>query len=589
MKKLIIYIFVLALQPYGLAWSTVVNVPGDYPTIQQGINAGTAGDTVLVQPGTYVENINFNAHNIVLGSLFLTMGDSSYISTTIIDGDSAGTVITLNSGESAGAIIRGLTVKDGYAQNGGGIICSNGSSPQIRDNRIYHNYADDNGGGIYCTANSDPQISENVIDSNFAFNFAFGFGGGGIALFSSNPEITENVFSWNYGAGGGAIHCYESSPDIIDNEFIENSTNCDYNINGGGAIQCVVMSDPLISGNFFSGNCGISWSKGGAIYCAETSQPFIFDNQFEYNNANMGSGIACEISSDAIIIKNHFYNNTAGGGTVYSQLCDIYFSNNIVFNNTAVSGAGLYTELSAPHISGNLIFNNSASQDYASGMFSLGLWVPPTVINNVFFGNSTSGATNEIDIRYYVGPTFINNIVRNPDSNVMSVLGDSGMIVYNNIQGGWPGEGNIDVDPLFRDAANGDFHLMSTACGDQFDSPCIDAGDPSISDDSLDCLFGLGTSISDMGAYGGGCSYEAGDVNNSGAANGLDIIYLVNYLKGGPEPPKACSCQDHGMLFVSSDANGSCSVNGLDVTYMVSYFKGGPGLMFCADCPPSSW
>jgi hypothetical protein len=81
--------------------STIINIPADYSTIQQGINASIDGDTVLVQPGTYVENINFNGQNIVLGSLFLTTGDTSYISQTVIDGDSAGTVLTLTSGENS--------------------------------------------------------------------------------------------------------------------------------------------------------------------------------------------------------------------------------------------------------------------------------------------------------------------------------------------------------------------------------------------------------------------------------------------------------------------------------------------------------
>jgi hypothetical protein len=83
-------------------------------------------------------------------------------------------------------------------------------------------------------------------------------------------------------------------------------------------------------------------------------------------------------------------------------------------------------------------------------------------------------------------------------------------ISYSNIQGGWSGEGNIDVDPLLRNPENGDFHLMSTECGDPYDSPCIDAGDPSIEDILLDCQWGLGTEISDMGAYGGGESVMVG-------------------------------------------------------------------------------
>ena len=55
------------------------------------------GDTILVQPGTYVENIDFSGRNIVLGSLFLTTGDTTYIAQTIIDGDSSGSVVTIRS------------------------------------------------------------------------------------------------------------------------------------------------------------------------------------------------------------------------------------------------------------------------------------------------------------------------------------------------------------------------------------------------------------------------------------------------------------------------------------------------------------
>lgn len=56
-----------------------------------------------------------------------------------------------------------------------------------------------------------------------------------------------------------------------------------------------------------------------------------------------------------------------------------------------------------------------------------------------------------------------------------------------------------------------------------------------------------------------------GDVNCSGQLNGLDVLYLVTFLKG-QGPSYCCLC--------TGDANNSNSVNGLDVTYLVGYFKG---------------
>jgi len=79
-------------------------------------------------------------------------------------------------------------------------------------------------------------------------------------------------------------------------------------------------------------------------------------------------------------------------------------------------------------------------------------------------------------------------------------------VTFCDLDSYWPGTGNIRIFPDFRDPANYDFHLMSTFCGDPNDSPCIDVGDPTIQDYLLDCDWGLGLQLSDMGAYGGGDS-----------------------------------------------------------------------------------
>jgi len=86
---------------------------------------------------------------------------------------------------------------------------------------------------------------------------------------------------------------------------------------------------------------------------------------------------------------------------------------------------------------------------------------------------------------------------------------------------------------------------------------------------------------------GVGCHYTAGDVNNNGAFNGIDVTYGVSYFKGGLVPPYSCLC-GASTWFVAGDVNASCVFNGIDITYMVSYFKGGPAPHPCATCPPSA-
>ncbi len=85
-----------------------------------------------------------------------------------------------------------------------------------------------------------------------------------------------------------------------------------------------------------------------------------------------------------------------------------------------------------------------------------------------------------------------------------------------------------------------------------------------------------------------GCDYIAGDINNSGDLNGLDVTFAVAYFKGGPASGYECECTPGNTWFVSGDVNNSCFFNGLDVTYMVAYFKGGPAPVPCQDCPPVS-
>ncbi len=431
MKKVIISAIIAVVAGYTVNYAAIINIPADFLTIQEGIDSSIDGDTVLVQPGTYVENINFNGHNIVLASMYLMTEDTTYIEETVIDGDSSGSVIRFENDEDSTAVLMGFTVRNGYNEHGGGIYCHM-SNPHIIKNLITSNLSPD-GAGIYCW-NAGPTIIENVITGNT---------------------------TWFFGGYGGGIKCHgDSTPVIINNSIVGNQA-----VNGGG-ISC--DGNALILGNKIIGNFAMGfefWGSGGGINCSNSSA-IISRNTINNNFAGFGGGLSC-YSSDLSVMSNVFHGNSALSA----------FEPGI--------GGGIYCYESNPVIMNSSFIGNKA--DLSGGGIFCALVSNPVITNTIFWGDSASYSP-EIDFDDSSSPSFR----------------------YCDIQGGWGGQGNIDTDPLFRDPENGDFHLMSTECGDPYDSPCIDTGSPAILDSLLDCSWGLGAILSDMGAYGGGDSVTIG-------------------------------------------------------------------------------
>ncbi len=182
MKKfipLIICLFIL-IAPIG-AHARIIGVPGDSPTIKAGIDASTPGDTVLVQPGRYLETIDFKGKDIVIGSLFITTQDTSYISKTIIDGNKMNTVVTFQTGETSAAELCGFTITNGASRgsvfhpeyNSGGGICCKGASPYLHHLNVIENRSSMDGGGMYLEKSNS--VIEHCVISN---NRASSMGGG---------------------------------------------------------------------------------------------------------------------------------------------------------------------------------------------------------------------------------------------------------------------------------------------------------------------------------------------------------------------------------------------------------------------------
>jgi hypothetical protein len=168
-----------------------------------------------------------------------------------------------------------------------------------------------------------------------------------------------------------------------------------------------------------------------------------------------------------------------------------------------------------------LVLNNSAAT-YGGGIRCFNEAVP-TIINNLVVGNQAAISGGGIECDSGAQVDIRNTILWDNDAPAgteMWVGPRTGShpvatISYSDVEGGmasvyvYPGStlnwgsGMIQADPLFRDPEADDYHLMATACGDTLDSPCIDTGDPAVTDNLLDCSHGLGATRSDIGAYGG--------------------------------------------------------------------------------------
>ena len=154
------FAFLLALAAGSAADAATIRVLADAATIQQAIDAAAPGDTVLVAPGTYGENLTFR------GKAITVVGEGGP-TVTVIDGNWAGPVVTFTSGEPRGAVLRGFTVQRGATTfSGGGVLVQN-SSPTIADNWIVGNGAC-SGVGVYSSFGS-PLIEGNRIARNVLY------------------------------------------------------------------------------------------------------------------------------------------------------------------------------------------------------------------------------------------------------------------------------------------------------------------------------------------------------------------------------------------------------------------------------------
>ncbi len=192
-----------------LLFANIINIPMDYTTIQEGIDFSVAGDTVIVHPGMYYENIEFsNKSNVSLCSLEATTGDTTYVSLTIING-SLNEDSTISCYENlTNCEIRGLSITGGS----GHIFWD---SHDINSDQVF-------GGGIFCYSNIDIIIKNcNIFENKSSKGGGIWFGHDNIQCNISNVNIFNNIGRC---IGGGV--CFASSWTDHSNVIFDQVNRC---------------------------------------------------------------------------------------------------------------------------------------------------------------------------------------------------------------------------------------------------------------------------------------------------------------------------------------------------------------------------
>lgn len=349
-------------------------VPTVFPSIQGAINASETGDTIVIQPGIYHEDLVLEDRGITLTSA--DPQDPEVVAATVIQGSGYSSVVrisgenqmtalrgltitggggtvkrqqsTLGPGcragggvlveESGGALLEGLVIKENQADLGGGLYIDVSAAVTVSDCRIQGNKAH-LGGGVRAGDDFTSRVSldpltdratlevgpdtesSQITGCDISGNQAFI--GAGISLSGRiEAQIDQNQIRDNRaGAEGGGISAWNEARIVIrDNQVEGNSVEGDYAF--GGGISLARGAGPLLTGNLIRENrvSGNLDSGGGGLWSYQ-SRPTLKSNRFHKNTGQRrGGGLGASGHSEVILTGNRFAGNSAqAAGDIYSD------------------------------------------------------------------------------------------------------------------------------------------------------------------------------------------------------------------------------------------------------------------------------
>ncbi|MCB0807214.1 MAG: hypothetical protein KDC05_15560 [Bacteroidales bacterium] len=445
----------------------ILKVPEDYQYVQLAINVALSSDTILINTGTYTTYFEVSDKSLTIASYYLVTNDPVFIEETILDASYMDRVIYLHLNGAADSVsIVGLSVCNGFSDKGAGIFKIGNGTLIVEDCHIFDNHAETSsiileGGGIY---------NENGT------------------LVISGCEISNNkiISGLNNASGSGAgVFCYGdfliSKSKIHHNMIVLHANDPNSNVDGSGG-GLWVSGNGLVDRSLIDSNL--------VIVCADTTSTGIVNSLVAFAD---GGGILmngnCMLQNS--VVSNNQISSTAnsgylaGMGTAISEGGGINgfgtIINCLVISNSAhaeVGGIANACEARGGGVFGNSIQNSSIANNSIEADYELigsGVAASLGVKNSIVFNNTGSN----------------------------SHLTCNGQVSYCNVEGGFPGTGNINIDPGFAGSGDTPWELAGS-------SPCIDAGSEEttgllptdlagkqrILDGNLD-----GEAVVDMGAY----------------------------------------------------------------------------------------